>query len=96
MAGTGSSARKLTLDDIRAAAERLKNWGRWGANDEIGTLNFTRPEDIVAAAQLVRRGRVFSLALPYDQHGPQGGKTKYPAMGRFNPIHLMLRTGTDA
>ena len=96
MAGTGQSARKLTLDDIRAAAERLKNWGRWGANDEIGTLNFTRPEDIVAAAQLVRKGRVFSLALPYDQHGPQGGKTKYPAMGRFNPIHLMLRTGTDA
>jgi hypothetical protein len=68
MAGTGQSARKLTMDDIRAAAERLKNWGRWGANDEIGTLNFTRPEDIVAAAQLVRKGRVISLALPYDQN----------------------------
>ena len=96
MSGTGASTRKLTMKDIHAAAERLKNWGRWGANDEIGTLNFTRPEDIVAAAQLVRKGQVISLALPYDQHGPQGGKTKYPAMGRFNPIHLMLRTGTDA
>ena len=96
MAGTGASARKLTMEDIRAAAERLKNWGKWGANDEIGTLNYTTPEDIIAAAQLVRKGKVYSLALPYDQHGPQGGKTKYPAMGRFNPIHLMLRTGTDA
>jgi hypothetical protein len=27
---------------------------------------------------------------------PQGGKTKYPPMGRINPLHLMLRTGTDA
>jgi len=42
MAGAGQSVRKLTMDDIRAAAERLKNWGRWGANDEIGTLNYTR------------------------------------------------------
>ena len=73
MAGVGQSARKLTMDDIRAAAERLKNWGRWGANDEIGTLNYTRPEDIMGAAQLVRKGKVISLALPYDHRGPQGG-----------------------
>ena len=86
----------LTMDDIRAAAERLKNWGRWGADDEIGTLNFTHPEDIVAAARLVQNGKVISLALPYDHSGPQGGKTNYPALGRFNPIHLMMRTGTDA
>ncbi len=96
MAGAGQSARKLTMDDIRAAAERLKNWGRWGADDEIGTLNYTRPEDIISAAQLVRKGKVISLALPYDHRGPQGGKTKYPSLGRFNPVHLMMRTGTDA
>ncbi|HEX7969191.1 MAG TPA: cyclase family protein [Stellaceae bacterium] len=96
MAGTEGSTRKLTMSDIRAAAERLKNWGRWGAEDEIGTLNFTRPEDIVAAARLVQKGKVMSLALAYDAKGPQGGKTNYPALGRFNPIHVMLRTGTDA
>ena len=96
MDGTGNSARKLTMNDVRAAAERLKNWGRWGADDEIGTLNHTRPEDVVAAARLVQKGKVMSLALPYDNNGPQGGKTKYAAMGRFNPIHLMIRAGTDA
>jgi kynurenine formamidase len=96
MAGTEGATRKLTLDDIRAAAERLKNWGRWGAEDEIGTLNLTRPEDIVAAARLVQKGKVMSLALAYDSKGPQGGKTNYPALGRFNPIHVMTRTGTDA
>jgi kynurenine formamidase len=88
--------RKLTIDDVRAAAERLKNWGRFGPNDEIGTLNYTTPDDIVAAARLVQKGKVISLALPYDSKGPQGAKTNYPSLGRFNPIHLMLRSGTDA
>ena len=84
------------MERIREAAERLRNWGRWGKDDEVGTLNYTTPEDIVAAARLVQRGRVFSLALDFDAAGPQTGKSNYPAMGRFNPIHLMLRTGTDA
>ena len=30
---------KVTLQDIQSASERLKNWGRWGADDEAGTLN---------------------------------------------------------
>jgi kynurenine formamidase len=84
------------MADIHAAAARLKNWGRWGAEDEIGTLNYTLPEDIVAAARLVQKGKVISLALPFGSSGPQGGKSNYPPLGRFNPIHLMLRTGTDA
>jgi kynurenine formamidase len=88
--------RKLTRDDLRAAAERYKNWGKWGPDDEIGTLNYTTPEDIVAAAKLVRKGKVISLALNFDQHGPQGAKSKYPPVGRINPLHVMLRTGTDA
>src|SRR5262245_39065081 len=88
--------RKLTIDDLRQAAERLKNWGRWGDSDEIGTLNHIEPADVVGAAQLVRKGRVMSLALPFDSSGPQGAKTNYPPLGRFNPIRLMVRTGTDA
>ncbi len=90
------AARKLTRKDLAEAAEKYKNWGRWGPNDEIGTLNHTSPEDIVAAARLVRKGKVISLALNFDQHGPQGAKSKYPSLGRVNPIHTMLRTGTDA
>lgn len=90
------AARKLTRQDLADAAQRYKNRGRWGPADEIGTLNHTAPADIVAAARLVRKGKVISLALNFDQHGPQGAKSKYPAMGRVNPVHTMLRTGTDA
>src|ERR687888_1170948 len=88
--------RKLTRQDLREAAEKYKNWGRWGPHDEIGTLNYTRAEDIVAAARLVRKGKVISLALNFDNSGPQGAKSKYPSLGRINPLHTMLRTGTDA
>jgi len=88
--------RKLNRQDLREAAEKYKNRGKWGSNDEIGTLNHTRPEDIVAAARLVKKGKVISLALNFDNSGPQGAKSKYPAMGRINPVHTMLRTGTDA
>jgi len=88
--------RKLTRKDVQAAAKRLKNWGRWGKDDELGTLNFVSAADIVAAAKLVRKGKMFSLTLDFDAKGPQGGKSKYPALGRFNPVHVMLRTGTDA
>lgn len=76
---------------IDEAARRLSNWGRWGADDQIGTLNNISPEDVVRAAQLVRKGQVFSLALSLKepiQSGLFGG--------RWNPIHTMLATGTDA
>ena len=89
-------ARKYTRQDLRDAAEKYKNWGKWGPDDEIGTLNYTSPEDIIAAARLVRKGKVISLALNFDHTGPQGAKSNYPAMGRTNPIHTMIRTGTDA
>jgi kynurenine formamidase len=79
------------IAEVRALAARCSNWGRWGADDELGTLNHVRPEDVVAAAALVRRGAVFSLSIPIDENGPQNG-----AAGRFNPIHLMFRDGSSA
>ena len=82
---------KVTMQDIQSAAERLKNWGKWGPDDEIGTLNYVMPEDVVRAARLIRRGRIFSLALPFDSNGPQTGLWG----NRFNPVHTMLATGTD-
>lgn len=78
-------------DRLREAAERFSNWGRWGPDDEIGTLNFITPELVRDAAALIRRGAVFSLAIPFGQDGPQTGYLR-----RFNPMIFMLRDGTDA
>lgn len=83
---------KFGLDHLRATAEQCRNWGRWGPNDEIGTLNFITPETIVDASRLIRRGRAFSLGLNFDASGPQRGLWG----NRYNPIHTMLATGTDA
>ena len=85
-------AKRFDMKHLRATAERCKNWGRWGPNDEAGTLNFVSPQDIVGAGRLVRRGKAFSLGLNFDRSGPQRGLWG----NRFNPIHTMLATGTDA
>jgi len=77
-------------DIIRETGKRCRNWGRWGPDDERGTLNYITPEAIVEAARLVRRGAVFSLAIPFDAKGPQIDQPR-----RFNPIHRMMITGPD-
>src|SRR5262245_27500311 len=85
--GTPMTSKKITRQDLRDAAEKYKNWGKWGPKYEIGTLNYTSPADMIAAAQLVRKGKMISLALNFDHTGPQGAKSNYPSMGRTNPIH---------
>lgn len=82
---------KYTRADIYAAAKELSNWGRWGGDDQIGTLNNVTDEDRVAAARLVRSGRVFALGLDLKQKIQSG-----LFGGRWNLIHQMLATGTDA
>lgn len=70
---------------------RYRNWGRWGAEDERGTLNFVTPDALVHASTLIRTGRVVSCALPFDSNGPQSGGFG----GRTNPVHSMLADGED-
>jgi kynurenine formamidase len=79
------------IETVRQLAERCSNWGRWGPDDQLGTLNHLVAKDVVAASGLVRSGRVFSLSIPVDENGPQTG-----GFGRFNPIHLMIRDGNAA
>jgi kynurenine formamidase len=85
----------VSLEQLRERFDALRNWNRWGPDDEVGTVNFVTPELIVEAARLVRRGAVFSLAIELNYDGPQKG-TKESGIGRFNPVHLMTATGADA
>lgn len=63
------------------------NWGRWGEDDERGTLNYIQPEHIRRAAGLVRLGRSVSMAVPVNKVA--GPDNPHPAM------HYMAR-GFDA
>lgn len=71
--------------EVTALREKVRNWGRWGDDDQIGTLNLVTDEVVKRAAGEVRAGRRFSLALPLDQAGPQIGFTP----GRENPVLSM-------
>ena len=75
-------------DVIRDYIERFSNWGRWGDDDQLGALNHVGPEQITAAARLVRQGKVISMGLPLDLNGPQSGGF------RANPLNMMTATGT--
>ncbi|NKQ52200.1 cyclase family protein [Amycolatopsis sp. K13G38] len=79
-------------EDFRALGKRLSNWGRWdsdGRRDERGTTNLLTPERLVAAAGLVRDGKIFDLGIPFGPGGPQ------PGGGRINPVLLRAETGDD-
>ncbi len=80
----------LEMSVLEELCKQCSNWGKWGPDDEIGTLNYISAEKVVSASRLVRKGKVFGLALPYDANGPQRG-----LRGRFNPIRLMISTGAD-
>jgi kynurenine formamidase len=54
----------LTADEFGKLYRELSNWGRWGDDDERGTLHYVTPERVVAAAGLVREGVSVTLSLP--------------------------------
>ena len=52
----------VTQADVERWKRELTNWGRWGSDDEIGTLNLITPDKRIEAAALVRDGISVSLA----------------------------------
>jgi kynurenine formamidase len=62
-----ASGEKLSVAEFEAIFEAVKNWGRWGDDDELGTLNYITPEKVRAAAGLVRTGRRVSMAIPINK-----------------------------
>jgi Predicted metal-dependent hydrolase len=76
---------------IAEAVAKYSNWGRWGPDDVLGTVNFIDEAKRREGAALVRTGVTFSLSQRFDANGPQKGWRN-----RNNPVHVMLGTGLDA
>ncbi|MGD9704702.1 MAG: cyclase family protein [Acidimicrobiia bacterium] len=74
-------------DEFHELAARVRNWGRWGSEDELGTLNLIDAEARRRGVACVRDGRAFSLAIPLSEDGPQLGFVP----GRTNPVHTMFQ-----
>ncbi|HVS67230.1 MAG TPA: cyclase family protein [Mycobacteriales bacterium] len=73
-------------EEFFALAAQVNNWGRWGAEDERGTLNLITREVVAAAATEIRDGKRFSLAIPMSADGPQLGFIP----GRVNPTRSTI------
>jgi kynurenine formamidase len=81
-------SRRISRAELGTYFDRLSNWGRWGQDDELGTLNLLTPERRMAGTQLVKRGLSISLAREIS-----------PTHAVDNPapmLHHMLTSGEGA
>jgi kynurenine formamidase len=74
-----------TTDTLDAMYESLKNWSRWGVDDQRGTLNHLTDERRVVAAGLVRSGE--SVSLAHDLATEPSPENPHPTQ------HHMLASG---
>ena len=72
---------------MREIYESVKNWGRWGDDDQAGALNLLTPERRRAAAGLVQSGRAVGCSRPFPVH--PDSENPHPA------LHMMVRAGDD-
>jgi kynurenine formamidase len=54
--------RPSTPEDFARLQKQLSNWGRWGAQDQMGAVNLITPAKRKAAIATVREGVSFSMA----------------------------------
>lgn len=69
--------------DIDRLLPKLSNWGRWGDDDQLGTLNFITPAIRLAAARLIRTGRVVPLARELPVANAPGARRQVYEMTRY-------------
>ncbi|HTU29573.1 MAG TPA: cyclase family protein [Solirubrobacteraceae bacterium] len=78
-----------TIDaDAAKTFESVKNWGRWGEDDQLGTLNYLSGEATKQAARLVTSGDIVSCSRKLSVK---------PGPGNAHPLlHHMTASGESA
>lgn len=100
MATAISKTARISLEEFDRLFESLKNWGRWGPDDEKGTLNYITPDKVQAAAALVRTGRSVSMSIPINTvSGPDNANPALHYMCTTHDVDVgsgaLLRFATD-
>jgi kynurenine formamidase len=89
--GTGAavaqSSHDMTLEDFEQLVQDVSNWGRWGEDDQLGTLNLITPRKRREAAGLVRAGTSVSLARRVETREAPDNPSPFG--------HVMLANGRD-
>jgi kynurenine formamidase len=89
MTRTLTTPAPVSRADFDAMFEAVKTWGRWGWDDDRGTMNYLTPEKVAAAARLVRSGRTVSMAIPIDKSaGPDNPNPAVHLMSRLHDVPL--------
>ncbi len=89
----------VSLAEFEAIFESVRNWGRWGPDDQLGTLNYISPAKVREAAGLVRSGRRVSMEIPIN--AVAGPDNPNPALHLVSQAHDIdigsggLRFGLD-
>lgn len=94
--------RSWSDEELIRLSERVSNAGRWGADDEVGTLNYISPAKRREAARLVQTGRALSLAHPVSPiehhmlygHEPRPSSVAPPSAGDYVGIEVHQSTMT--
>jgi hypothetical protein len=71
--------------DVLKMLDTLSNWGRWGTDDQLGTVNFITPAQRKRAAALVREGVSVSCSRPIS--------TEINADTTVQPMRFMVDSG---
>ena len=75
-----------TQEEVAGYMTSLSNWGRWGADDELGTLNLITPEKRAQAGGLVKEGISVTCSRPIVVENT-------PDVASIPPLHYMMKTG---
>lgn len=90
---------KVSLQEFEQIFESVKNWGRWGPDDQLGTLNYITPQKVREAAGLVRSGRRVSMEIPINKvAGPDNPNPAIHFVSQAHDIDIGsggLRFGLD-
>jgi kynurenine formamidase len=81
---TFRSRHPVSQADMDRWKTELSNWGRWGPDDQRGTLNLITPEKRKQAAALVRDGLAVSLARDADKERSVDNGNPYDVT--MNPV----------
>ena len=78
-----------TEEEVLGYMTSLSNWGRWGPDDELGTLNLITPEKRTQAARLIKEGISVTCSRPIVPE-------LAPDVTSIPPLHYMINTGEGA